>query len=46
MYCLDTIYIEFHSQYQQEPDKSRTRKIEEKLINEMKGLGVKVRSWH
>ena len=46
MYCLDTIYIEFHSQYQREPDKSRTRKIEEKLINEMKGLGVKVRIWH
>ena len=46
MCFLDTLYIEFHSQYQQEPDKTRTRNIEERLIEEMKGLGVNVRIWH
>ena len=46
MCFLDTLYIEFHSQYQQEPDKTRIRNIEERLIEEMKGLGVNVRIWH
>lgn len=43
---ISVLYIEFHSQFQSEPQRSYTRKREEKIISTMKCLGLKVRIWH
>lgn len=43
---IDTLYVEFHAQYQAEPMRSETRQKELALIARLRKLGVRVRIWH
>ncbi|MGB0844246.1 MAG: FkbM family methyltransferase [Alphaproteobacteria bacterium] len=43
---IDTLYVEFHSMYQVEPQKSKTESEEIKLWAQLKKCPTKVRLWH
>lgn len=43
---ISVLYVEFHSQFQTEPQRSETRNREENIVRKLKQHGVKVRIWH
>lgn len=43
---ISVLYVEFHSQFQTEVQRVETRSREEKIVQGLKMLGVKVRIWH
>lgn len=43
---IDILYIEFHSQFQSEPDRQNTANREREIIRILKKSGIKVRIWH
>lgn len=43
---ISVLYVEFHSQFQTPTQMAETRVREEKIVRDLKGLGVKVRIWH
>lgn len=43
---IDTLYVEFHAQYQAEPERSRLRARERALVARLKATGMRVRIWH